>query len=266
MEEGLSLRSESQYTTLQAKMNLNSLYQIQAKYQIQATTTDLRRKLEVKPVKLNFKSHSCLFICSNLFVHILFFFLEQINKQLWLTWSSTWPFVSSLKLLVFDTATSSLLFVFDTATFSSDIFLGFCTFGHPPPTPAFNCLYLIQQLPYSCPPSPSLTFYSQELRLVCIGYDKPLCFSLLPPTTSPTWILNQKTFLLSARSLWCYLWYRLKLLVIPDQLLRLQTIKTIVNSRRFKGSSSDEPRRVQVLNLYCLTRFENENSRRGDVY
>ena len=30
MEEGLSLRGESQYTTLQAKMNLNSLYQIQA--------------------------------------------------------------------------------------------------------------------------------------------------------------------------------------------------------------------------------------------
>ena len=49
-------------------------------------------------------------------------------------------------------------------------------------------------------------------------------------------------------------------------MLRLQTIKTIVNSRRFKGSSSDEPRRVQVLDLYCLTRFESENSRRGDVY
>ena len=48
--------------------------------------------------------------------------------------------------------------------------------------------------------------------------------------------------------------------------LRLQTIKTIVNSHRFKGSSSDEPRRVQVLDLYCLTRFESENSRRGDVY
>ena len=49
-------------------------------------------------------------------------------------------------------------------------------------------------------------------------------------------------------------------------LLRLQTIKTIVNSRRFKGSSCEEPRRVQVLDLYCLTRFESENSRRGDVY
>ena len=49
-------------------------------------------------------------------------------------------------------------------------------------------------------------------------------------------------------------------------LLQLQTIKTIVNSRRFKGSSCEEPRRVQVLDLYCLTRFESENSRRGDVY
>ena len=49
-------------------------------------------------------------------------------------------------------------------------------------------------------------------------------------------------------------------------LLRLQTIKAIVNSRRFKGSSSVEPRRVQVLDLYCLTRFESEGSRRGDVY
>ena len=50
------------------------------------------------------------------------------------------------------------------------------------------------------------------------------------------------------------------------QVLRLQTIKVIVNSRRFNGSSSDEPRRVQVLDLYCLTRFESEDSRRGDVY
>ena len=49
-------------------------------------------------------------------------------------------------------------------------------------------------------------------------------------------------------------------------LLRLQTIKAIVNSRRFEGSSSDEPRRVQVLDLYCLTRFESEGSGRGDVY
>ena len=61
---------------------------------------------------------------------------------------------------------------------------------------------------------------------------------------------------------------------IPDEwdhmaayyMLRLQTIKTIVNSRRFKGSSCEEPRRVQVLDLYCLTRFEGENSRRGNVY
>ena len=52
----------------------------------------------------------------------------------------------------------------------------------------------------------------------------------------------------------------------PLAVLRLQTIKTIVNSRRFKGSSCAEPRRVQVLDLYCLTRFESENSRRGDVY
>ena len=47
-------------------------------------------------------------------------------------------------------------------------------------------------------------------------------------------------------------------------LLRLQTIKAIVNSRRFKGLSSDEPRRVQVLDLYCLTRFESESSGRED--
>ena len=49
-------------------------------------------------------------------------------------------------------------------------------------------------------------------------------------------------------------------------LLWLQMIKAIINSHRFEGSSSDEPRRVQVLDLYCLTRFESENSRRGDVY
>ena len=52
----------------------------------------------------------------------------------------------------------------------------------------------------------------------------------------------------------------------PNNMLRLQIIKAIVNSRRFKGSNSDEPRRVQVLDLYCLTRFESEGSRRGDVY
>ena len=49
-------------------------------------------------------------------------------------------------------------------------------------------------------------------------------------------------------------------------LLQLQTIKAIINSRRFKGSSSDKPRRVQVLDLYCLTRFESESSSRGIVY
>ena len=48
--------------------------------------------------------------------------------------------------------------------------------------------------------------------------------------------------------------------------LRLQMIKAIVDSRRFEGSSSDEPRRVQVLDLYCLTRFESESSGREDVY
>ena len=53
--------------------------------------------------------------------------------------------------------------------------------------------------------------------------------------------------------------------VKPLKLLRLQTIKAIVNSRRFKHSSSDEPRRVQVLDLYCLTRFESEGSGREDV-
>ena len=55
-------------------------------------------------------------------------------------------------------------------------------------------------------------------------------------------------------------------LVDAHALLRLQMIMAIVNSCRFKGSSSDEPRRVQVLDLYCLTRFESEGSRRGDVY
>ena len=29
---------------------------------------------------------------------------------------------------------------------------------------------------------------------------------------------------------------------------------------------SDEPRRVQVLDLYCLTRFESEGSSKGIVY
>ena len=48
--------------------------------------------------------------------------------------------------------------------------------------------------------------------------------------------------------------------------LRLQTIKAIVDSRSFKSLKSDEPRRVQVLDLYCLTRFESESSSREIVY
>ena len=48
--------------------------------------------------------------------------------------------------------------------------------------------------------------------------------------------------------------------------LRLQMIKAIVDSRSFKSLKSDEPRRVQVLDLYCLTRFESESSSRGIVY
>ena len=42
------------------------------------------------------------------------------------------------------------------------------------------------------------------------------------------------------------------------ELLWLQTIKAIINSRKFKSSRSDEPRRMQVLDLYCLARFESE--------
>ena len=52
----------------------------------------------------------------------------------------------------------------------------------------------------------------------------------------------------------------------PVPLLRLQTIKAIVDSRSFKSPKSDEPRRVQVLDLYCLTRFESEGSSKGIVY
>ena len=48
--------------------------------------------------------------------------------------------------------------------------------------------------------------------------------------------------------------------------LQLQTIKAIVNSHSFKGLKSDEPRRVQVLDLYCLTRFESKGSSKGIVY
>ena len=49
-------------------------------------------------------------------------------------------------------------------------------------------------------------------------------------------------------------------------LLQLQTIKAIVDSRSFKSPKSAEPRRVQVLDLYCLTRFESEGSSKGIVY
>ena len=49
-------------------------------------------------------------------------------------------------------------------------------------------------------------------------------------------------------------------------LLRLQTIKAIVDSHSFKSPMSDEPRRVQVLDLYCLTRFESKSSSREIVY
>ena len=45
---------------------------------------------------------------------------------------------------------------------------------------------------------------------------------------------------------------------VNDTLLRLQTIKAIVNSHRFKSLRSDEPRRMQVLDLYCLARFESK--------
>ena len=51
-----------------------------------------------------------------------------------------------------------------------------------------------------------------------------------------------------------------------DLVLRLQTIKAIVNSRSFKSPKSDDLRRVQVLDLYCLTRFESESSSREIVY
>ena len=53
---------------------------------------------------------------------------------------------------------------------------------------------------------------------------------------------------------------------VRNKVLRLQTIKAIVDSRSFKSPKSDEPRRVQVLDLYCLTRFESEGSSKGSVY
>ena len=54
--------------------------------------------------------------------------------------------------------------------------------------------------------------------------------------------------------------------IVVDTVLRLQTIKAIVDSHSFKSPKSDEPRRVQVLDLYCLTRFESESSSREIVY
>ena len=53
---------------------------------------------------------------------------------------------------------------------------------------------------------------------------------------------------------------------LTDFLLQLQTIKAIVDSRSFKSPKSAEPRRVQVLDLYCLTRFESEGSSKEIVY
>ena len=50
------------------------------------------------------------------------------------------------------------------------------------------------------------------------------------------------------------------------QLLQLQMIKAIIDSCSFKSPKSDEPRRVQVLDLYCLTRFESESSSKEIVY
>ena len=43
-------------------------------------------------------------------------------------------------------------------------------------------------------------------------------------------------------------------------MLRLRTIKVIVDSCSSKSLKSAEPRRVQVLDLYCLTRFESKGS------
>ena len=51
-----------------------------------------------------------------------------------------------------------------------------------------------------------------------------------------------------------------------DVLLQLQTIKAIVDSHSFKSPKSAEPRRVQVLDLYCLTKFQSEGSSKEIVY
>ena len=53
---------------------------------------------------------------------------------------------------------------------------------------------------------------------------------------------------------------------LSNYLLWIQTIKAIVDSCSFKSLKSDEPRRVQVLDLYCLTRFESKSSSREIVY
>ena len=50
-----------------------------------------------------------------------------------------------------------------------------------------------------------------------------------------------------------------------NPLLRLQMIKAIIDSHSFKSLKSDEPRKVQVLDLYYLTRFESESSSREIV-
>ena len=45
---------------------------------------------------------------------------------------------------------------------------------------------------------------------------------------------------------------RARVPLVASLLLQLQTIKAIVNSRSFKSPKSDEPRRVQILDLYCI--------------
>ena len=59
---------------------------------------------------------------------------------------------------------------------------------------------------------------------------------------------------------------RARVPLVASLLLQLLTIKAIVNSHSFKSPKSDEPRRVQVLDLYCLTRFESKSSSREIVY
>ena len=59
---------------------------------------------------------------------------------------------------------------------------------------------------------------------------------------------------------------KLSLMGITRRMLQLQTIKAIVDSHSFKSPKSAEPRRVQVLDLYCLSRFESEGSSKEIVY